>query len=256
MPIEDSSRPVVREGWRRERYSAAAAEQLREAKDCQFSFLPFEELAHLAGFWYEACAEAMVRGNYSALDRWIRTQAQMASEQGFELVSLLELLRVCRRVAIEKEGWNSEQFHEVDTVINECLAALSSQVSWKIPEGLDYITGKGRVEEVKADEGPKERRTHNRSKLKMPIRISGYHLGESLDEYNHTLNVARGGLYFISQQNYARGIRVVVTYPYSREAGAINVDYPAEIVRVDALPEDKKGVAVKFLVSLGKKGKK
>jgi hypothetical protein len=90
----------------------------------------------------------------------------------------------------------------------------------------------------------------------MPIRISGYHLGESLDEYNHTLNVARGGLYFISQQNYSRGIRVVVTYPYSREAGAINVDYPAEIVRVDALPEDKKGVAVKFLVSLGKKGKK
>ncbi len=44
MPIEDSSRPVVREGWRRERYSAA--EQLREAKECQFSFLPFEELAH------------------------------------------------------------------------------------------------------------------------------------------------------------------------------------------------------------------
>jgi hypothetical protein len=143
VPIEDSSRPVVREGWRRERYSTAAAEQLREAKECQFSFLPFEELAHLAGFWYEACAEAMVRGNYSALDRWIRTQAQMASEQGFELVSLLELLRVCRRVAIEKEGWNSEQFHEVDTVINECLAALRSQVSWKIPEGLDYITGKG-----------------------------------------------------------------------------------------------------------------
>jgi len=256
MPIEDSTRPVVREGWRRERYATAAAEQVRDAKECQFSFLPFDELAHMASVWYESASEAMLRGNYAGVDKWIRSQARIAAEQGFELPSLLQLLRICRQVAIEKEGWQSEQFGEVDAVINECLAALRSQVSWEIPEGLDYITGKGRVEEVTAEEGPKERRTHTRSRLKMPIRISGYHLGESLDEYTQTQNVARGGLYIISQQNYSRGIRVVVTYPYSREPGAMNVDYPAEIVRIDELPDGKKGVAVKFLVSLGKKGKK
>lgn len=256
MPIEDSTRPAVKEGWRRDRYAAAAAERVREAKECQFSFLPYDELARIASFWYDASSEAMLRGNYSGLDKWIRSQVQMASEQGFELPSLLHLLRICRQVAIDKEGWHSEQLHEVDSVINECLAALRSQVSWQIPEGLDYLTGKGKVEEVKKEEERGERRVHNRSRLKMPIRVSGYHLGESLDEYNHTTNVARGGLYFVSTQNYAKGIRLLVTYPYSREPGAINVDYPAEVVRVDALPDYKKGVAVKFMVSLGKKGKK
>jgi hypothetical protein len=256
MPIEDSTRPVVREGWRRERYATAAAEQIRDAKECQFSFLPFDELARVASFWYEAAADGMLRGNYAGVDRWIRSQARVAAEQGFELPSLLQLLRICRQVAIEKEGWQSEQFAEVDAVINECLATLKTQVSWEIPEGLDYISGKGREAVAKTEGERGERRVHNRSALRMPIRVSGYHLGESLDEYTKTENVARGGLYFITQQNYARGIRVLVTYPYSRDPGAMNVDYPAEVVRVDELPEGKKGVAVRFLVSLGKKAKK
>ncbi|MGH9787634.1 MAG: PilZ domain-containing protein [Candidatus Acidiferrales bacterium] len=257
MPIEDSTRPVVREGWRRERYATAAAEHIRDAKECQFSFLPFDELAHVATVWYESASEAMLRGNYAGMDKWIRTQARTAAEQGFELPSLLQLLRICRQVAIEKEGWQSEQFGEVDAVINECLAALRKvEVSWEIPEGLDYITGKGHVSEIKAGAERGERRIHNRSHLKMPIRVSGYHLGESLDEYTKTENVARGGLYFISTQNYVRGIRLLVTYPFSREPGAINVDYPGEVIRLDELPEGKKGVAVKFLVSLGKKAKK
>jgi hypothetical protein len=257
MPIEDSTRPVVRESWRRERYATAAAEQIRDAKECQFSFLPFDELARVASFWYEAAADGMLRGNYAGVDRWIRSQARTAAEQGFELPALLQLLRICRQVAIEKEGWQSEQFAEVDAVINECLAALrSAGVSWQIPDGLDYITGKGRAPEAKVEGERGERRVHNRSQLKMPIRVSGYHLGESLDEYTKTENVARGGLYFITAQNYARGMRVLVTYPYSREPGALNVDYPAEVMRLDDLPENKKGVAVKFLVSLGKKAKK
>ncbi len=257
MPIEDSTRPVVREGWRRERYATSAAEQIRDAKECQFSFLPFDELAHVASFWYEAASEGMLRGNYAGIDKWVRSQARIASEQGFELPSLLQLLRICRQVAVEKEGWQSEQFAEVDAVINECLAALRTHVTWEIPDGLDYITGKGRDVEVKLAAGERgERRIHNRSPLRMPIRVSGYHLGESLDEYTKTENVARGGLYFITKQNYARGIRLLVTYPYSREPGAMNVDYPGEVIRIDDLPEDKKGVAIKFLVSLGKKTKK
>ena len=257
MPIEDSTRPVVKEGWRRERYATAAAEHIRDAKECQFSFLPFDELAHTATVWYESASEAMLRGNYAGMDKWIRSQAKTAAEQGFELPSLLQLLRICRQVAIEKEGWQSEQLGEMDAVINECLAALRTQVSWEIPEGLDYITGKGLAPVAGKVEGERgERRIHNRSHLKMPIRVSGYHLGESLDEYTKSENVARGGLYFISTQNYQRGIRLLVTYPYSREPGAMNVDYPAEVIRLDELPEGKKGVAVKFLVSLGKKAKK
>lgn len=257
MPIEDSTRPVVREGWRRERYATATAEHIRDAKECQFSFLPFDELSHVASVWYESASEAMLRGNYAGMDKWIRSQARTAAEQGFELPSLLQLLRICRQVAIEKEGWQSEQLGEMDSVINECLAALRTQVSWEIPEGLDYITGKGHAPVAGKVEGERgERRIHNRSHLKMPIRVSGYHLGESLDEYTKSENVARGGLYFVTAQNYSRGIRVLVTYPYSREPDAMNVDYPAEVIRVDELPEGKKGVAVKFLVSLGKKAKK
>ena len=62
---------------------------------------------------YGAAAKGSTLVNYAGIDRWIRGQAKLASEQGFELGSLLQLLRICRKVAIEKEGWQSEQFGEV-----------------------------------------------------------------------------------------------------------------------------------------------
>ena len=78
----------ARQNEHRERYAAVAAEDLRAASECQFSLLPYEELARLAGLWYDACAEATLRGNYAPVDGWVRNQARAAADHAFELVGI------------------------------------------------------------------------------------------------------------------------------------------------------------------------
>ncbi|MBI2956609.1 MAG: PilZ domain-containing protein [Acidobacteria bacterium] len=269
MPyVEDEpGQPRLRDAWRRDRYAGVAGERLRARRECQFSLLPYHELMKTAAHWYEACTDAMLRGNYTGLDNWMREQARVAAEQGFELADLLELLRQCRQVAIEQEGWHEEQFSEVDAVIDDCLGALRTQVRWEIPAGLNYLTGKSRAAApaagsttaagapaaAEAAPATSERRGHGRSPLRMPIRVRGEAPGVTIDEFNKTENVARGGICFLSRYPYFKGLKLVVTYPHSSAPGAINQDYPAEVVRVDEREGGRVGVAVKFLVSLGKK---
>lgn len=246
-----------RHAQRREKFSSMAGERLRAAEDCQFSFLPYEELARVAGGWYEACAQAMLRGNYADIDTLIRKQARVAAEQGFALEDLLQLLRLCRRTAIEVEGWNEDQFADVDAVIDEALGYLRQQVPWDIPEALNYLTGKGRAAEapppepVSVVEEPRgERRIHRRNRLRLPIRVHGTLSTGEVDEVTYTENVARGGVYFVSPNAFYPGITVTVTYPYWEDHGAINKQYPASVVRIDPRGEDKRGVALKFQVTL------
>lgn len=224
---------------RRDKFADTAAARLRAAEDCQFSFLPYEELARVAGDWYEACAQAMLRANYAPIDDLTRAQARMAAEQGFELEDLMQLFRLCRRTAIEVEGWNEDQFADVDAVIDEALGYLRQKVPWDIPEGLNYLTGKGRAAEAKVEEPapvveePRgERRTHGRNRLRLPIRVRGTLSTGEVDEFTHTENVARGGVYFISPNTFFPGINVTVTYPYWEGYGALNKDYPAKVVRI------------------------
>ncbi|MFQ5777398.1 MAG: PilZ domain-containing protein [Terriglobia bacterium] len=248
---------------RQDRYAAAAAERLRAASDCQFSLLPHQELARTAAGWYEACAQGMLRSNFAPIDDWVGEHARLAADQGFELTDLLALLRLCRQTAIEKEGWNEDVFADVDAVIDEALARLRGQVSWAIPEGLNYLTGKSHADREKEKEEAAvpaetggERRTHRRNKLRLPIRLRGLLSTGPLEETTRTENVAKGGLYFTSRNPYFLGQRLQVIYPYWDNPGAINDEYPAEVVRVAELSEKRKGVALKFLASLGRKDKR
>jgi len=241
---------------RRERYVTRAAERFCLANGSRYSLLPYQELARLAGLWYDACAEATLRGNYAPLADWVRNQAQAAADQGFELADLLQFLRVCRQVAIEKEGWNEDLFAELDAIIDEAFANLRHLLPWNIPEGLNYLTGKGRVdhawEEYAASiiKPRRDRRAYCRNKLRFPIRVRGRLRTGSVDEFVYTENVARGGLYFLSNRPYFKGAKVGVIYPYWDTYGAINREYPAEVVRIDD-HSTAKGVAIKFLVNLG-----
>lgn len=259
---EGNTQAQERQDERRQRYAAAAGERLRAASDCQFSLLPYEELVRTAAGWYDACAEGMVRGNYAPLEDWVRDHARVAADQGFELNDLLELLRLLRQVAIEKEGWNEDAFADTDAIVDEALAALRGQVAWEIPEGLNYLTGKTKAdrereqrERVAAAEAAKEptgeRRAHRRNMLHMPIRVRGALASGPVDEITRTENVARGGVYFLSEAPYFKGAQLQVMYPYWDTPGAINQEYPAEVVRIDDRGA-MKGIAVKFLVSLGK----
>jgi hypothetical protein len=86
------------------------ANQLQAAENCLFSLLPCEELARLASGWYEACSQAMLRGNFAAIDQWVRNQSLNAAERGFSLEDVVELLQICRSSAFETEHWNRDIF--------------------------------------------------------------------------------------------------------------------------------------------------
>ena len=131
----------------RDRYAAVAGEQLREATDCRFSFLPYAALVQISAGWYSAAAAAMLRGNYGPVEDWVRDQARIAANQGYELEDLLQLMRLCRQIAIEKEGWVEDQVEAIDEIIDETLAAMSGEVIWIIPEGLQYVTGMGSTDQ-------------------------------------------------------------------------------------------------------------
>lgn len=252
---DESSEAAGRQKGHRDRYAAAAAERLQGTIECQFSLLPYQELARAAGLWYDAVTEAMMRANYGPLDAVIRDMVRVAADQGFELEDILQLLRLSREVAIKEEGWNEDQFGEIDVVIDEALAALRGQVAWSIPEGLNYLTGKSLADrdlEVAAQAGKTggERRIHGRNRLRLPIRVKTYLPVGAVDEVTRTENLARGGVYFVSKHAYYKDLRLHIMYPYWTTPGALNVEYPAEVVRIDELPDGNKGIAVHFLVDL------
>jgi hypothetical protein len=64
-------------------------------------------------------------------------------------------------------------------------------------------------------------------------------------EIQSTINSGREGVYFGTElKSYFKGMRLLVTVPYSTQHGAINQEYIGEVVRIDALAEGIYGIAV------------
>ena len=236
------------------RYSVEAGRQLREEEDCRYSFLPYQALVLISSAWFEACEEGMLRGNYGPIEDWLRATASIAASQGYELEDMLRMMRICRRVAIEKEGWVPAQLEALDEVIDETLQLINSEVSWDIPEGLKYLqVGKPdeEVEEIVEPEpkvGHGERRLHKRAYLKLPVRVRGW-ITDLVVEVTTTDNVARGGLCFETLKDYPLGQTVRIIYPYREDSTEVDQEMPAKIVRIDKR-DYVNLVAVKFLVDL------
>lgn len=265
MPFEEpeTTGAQLLQRQRCEVLAAQIAEKIAAAEDCLFSLLPKEELARQVGDWYEASSQAMLRGNYAPMDAWIRRQACLAAEQGFELRDLLKLLRICRGSAIELERWNEDFFSLVDEVINEGLTAIRPTVAWTIPVGLNYLSGRAEqpqttpqeeaAAEPIAEQREGERRAFGRNRLQLPIRICGATSHGWLEEITHSQNVSRSGLYFVTRINYEADMALRLTYPYWKEPGSMNWEYPAKVVRLVSLPERTWGVALEFARGRGHK---
>jgi len=260
---EEQDRHAARRAQRRQHYAHAAAERLQLSEDTQFALLPFVELSRTAGLWFDAAHEALMRANYGPLDAFIHQEIEVGARQGFELDDMIMLLGLLRRTAIEEEGWNEDMLAEMDDVINEAFAGLRGQVNWEIPVGLNYLTGetaadRERLSAAAAAAGAgKEKRTHGRNKLHLPIRVRAFLPKGAVDEITRTENVARGGVYFRSELPYHKDVRLHVSYPFWDTPGAINPQYQAEVVRVDDLEsETHRGIAVRFLETLGRPKKK
>ena len=72
------------------------------------------------------------------------------------------------------------------------------------------------------------------------------------DDMRGTISVSRTGVYFqTSETGYELGMRLFVTMPYSRDPAAINREYLAEVVRLDALPNGLNGIGIKLLMEMG-----
>jgi len=244
-----------------DRFAAGAAKAIGADQLCLFSLLPYHERSRQAASWYAACAQGMLRCNYAPLDAWIKQQACLANAEHFELRDLLQLLRICRRSAIEIDGWDEDVFSAVDEVINEGIFAVRAKVSWEIPAGLNYMNDReskpAAVADVNAIESTLiseiregERRVSGRNRLALPIRLCHITEHAQREETTNTENVSMTGLYFKTHTNFPLQSRLQIIYPYWSNPGSINKEYTAEVARTDRLPDQWWGVAVEFLQNL------
>jgi hypothetical protein len=97
-----------------------------------------------------------------------------------------------------------------------------------------------------------EKRQRPRAKISCRVRVRpSSPMDNAFDEVLSTENSSREGCYFSTANlGYKKCMRLFVAYPYSSELGAINREYVAEILRVDSLPDFRKGIAVKFVTTI------
>ena len=234
-------------------FASMTANRIQAVEGCLFSFLPREELARLAAGWYEACSQAMLRGNFAAIEQWVRCQSTRASAEGFALKDVVELLRICRRSAIETEQWNEDIFPQVEEVVEEVLNATTdwSERAEHNLVALEPGDSVASVLHLESDEASGERRHFGRNHLQFPIRVRTTIGQWRAEEITVTKNISRGGLYFETEGYYQAEQTLKVTYPYWKDPGAINPEYSAKVLRIDRLSDKTWGVAVHFWESHG-----
>ncbi len=94
-----------------------------------------------------------------------------------------------------------------------------------------------------------DRRSRRRAKTYLPVYVRPSEARyEPFEDVRTTLNATSDSLYFTTwRQDYRPGMRLLVTFPYSPVPAALNVDYVAEVIRVDQLTDGSQGVAVRLL---------
>ena len=98
-----------------------------------------------------------------------------------------------------------------------------------------------------------ERRGSRRCKINQLMRIRPSDPErDHFEDLRGSHSVSRSGVYFqTSEKGYEMGMRLFVTMPYSNMPSAMNREYLAEFVRLDALPNGLNGVGIKLLMEMG-----
>src|SRR5215472_1236690 len=98
-----------------------------------------------------------------------------------------------------------------------------------------------------------ERRGSRRCKINQLMRIRPSDPEkEHFEDLRGTTSVSRSGVFFqTSEKGYEIGMRLFVTMPYSNTPSALNREYLAEVVRIDALSNGLTGVGIKLLMEMG-----
>jgi|SRR5580658_417449 c-di-GMP-binding flagellar brake protein YcgR len=93
-----------------------------------------------------------------------------------------------------------------------------------------------------------DKRRSRRIRIGQAMKIRASDPKDAFEELNVTKNVARGGIYFVSQiAAYREGMRLYITVPHHNPRDPQDREYIGQVVRVERLEEGQTGVAVQFL---------
>jgi hypothetical protein len=97
-----------------------------------------------------------------------------------------------------------------------------------------------------------ENRTSPRARISRKLRVRPSDgEAEHFEEFPISANISKRGLYFYtSLQNYQKGMRLFVTYPFTFANDPMKSEYIAEVVRVDQFSDDRFGVAIHLLTTI------
>lgn len=97
-----------------------------------------------------------------------------------------------------------------------------------------------------------EKRRSRRAKIAKPLRVRP---SEPRDEHFEDLpvsvNASKEGIFFQTRRdNYYKGMRVFVTFPFTSAHDPMSCEYVAEVVRVENLPNNRFGVALHLIMTV------
>ena len=97
----------------------------------------------------------------------------------------------------------------------------------------------------------KQRRTR-RAKIAKTLRVRPSEPREEhFEDLPVSINASKEGVYFHTRrENYYKGMRVFVTFPFSSPHDPMNREYVAEVVRVEKLPNGRFGVALNLKMTV------
>jgi len=98
-----------------------------------------------------------------------------------------------------------------------------------------------------------EKRRSRRVKIAKPLRVRPSEpRDEHFEDIPISVNASKEGIYFQTRrENYYKGMRVFVTFPFTSQHDPMNIEYVAEVVRVENLPNNRFGVALHLLMTVG-----
>jgi hypothetical protein len=91
-----------------------------------------------------------------------------------------------------------------------------------------------------------EQRRSRRAKISKPLRVRPSEpRDEHFEDLPVSINASKEGIYFHTRRNnYYKGMRVFVTFPFTSVHDPMNCEYVAEVVRVETLANGRFGVAL------------
>jgi CheY-like chemotaxis protein len=93
-----------------------------------------------------------------------------------------------------------------------------------------------------------ERRRRRRALISAPVRVRSLNITEEgPSEVTTTIDVSRGGIFFVSElTNYEKHMEVAVVFPFSGIPGDVHSEQMGHIVRVVEYEDGRRGIAVSF----------